>query len=310
MSAVRRLATIAGLLVLAGPAPALAAPELRFRWEFDHVRPDARATALFKAEFRKRGEETAKPPAVTALTVDTPPGTGLGKDAVERCTADDASLMLRGPAACPEGSRIGGGGLSAMTGLGPLVDPLRFDAAIFATPVGFVEVAGLQGGGPTVALDQFRVSGRRIVAAPPAVPGGPPDGRTAVYDVEFRIGPRYVRTPATCPRGGWITTARAGFADGSRAATSGRQLCTGGALRVTVRPRRIRRGRPGTIRVAVSTAAGAPAAGALVRLLGRRARTGPAGTVRLRVRPRRAGRPLVTAAMDGAVGRARLRVRG
>ena len=298
----------AGLLALAVPAPALGAPELQFRWEVDHLRPAAPATALFKAGFRKKGDPAAKPPAVTALVIDPPVGTGLGRASVERCTADDLALMLRGAAACPAGSRIGGGGLTVMTGIGPLIDPLAFDASIFATPTGFVEVAALKGGGPTVALDRFRVQGRRIIASPPATPGGPPDGRSAVYDVEFRIGRRYVHTPAACPRGGWLTSARAEFADASTASTRGVQPCAGGAIRLKVEPARIRAGRRHTLRVKVTTATGAAATGALVRALGRRALTGPSGTARLRVRPRRKGLRRVSASFDGLRTRGRVRV--
>ena len=295
------------MLALALPTPARSAGDLQFRWEVDRLRPGAPATALFEAGFRKKGDPAAKPPAVTGLVVTTPAGTGLGRAGLERCTADDLMLMLRGGAACPPGSQIGSGGLSVMTGLGPLVDPLLFDAGIFATPTGFVEVAGVEGG-PTLALDRFRVEGRRIIASPPAVPGGPPDGRSAPYDVEFRIGPRFVRTPPSCPSGGWVTTARAEFSDSSTASTRGAQACTGGSIRVAVRPNRIRARAPRVVRVTVTTATGAPATGALVRILGRRATTGPGGNVRLRVRPRRAGTRRVTATMDGLRAQTRLRV--
>jgi len=71
-------------------------------------------------------------------------------------------------------------------------------------------------------------------------------------------------------------------------------------LRVSVRPRSIRRGRLVRLRLRVTTTGGKAVRGARVRIAGRRsARTNSRGTTTLRVRIRRGGRVRVQAFLKG-----------
>ena len=81
------------------------------------------------------------------------------------------------------------------------------------------------------------------------------------------------------------------------------------ALRVTVRPRTVVRGRRTLLRIRVRSG-GRGVYGALVRVGGRRARTGRSGRARLRYRfVGRPGRRLVRVTSDGRRATARIRVR-
>src|SRR3954451_3254244 len=56
-----------------------------------------------------------------------PKGSRIDESAVPTCTASDEQLKVEGGAACPDGSDVGPGQVSFMTGLGAPVDPFLLD---------------------------------------------------------------------------------------------------------------------------------------------------------------------------------------
>jgi hypothetical protein len=105
-----------------------------------------------------------------------------------------------------------------MTGFGPPVDPFRTDASIYNTEDGFVEIVKDQNSGATLGSDRFTIEGRTWTGHPPNTPGGPPDGRTAVREIDFTWAPKaaWAITPTRCPKKRrWRATARISYADGT-----------------------------------------------------------------------------------------------
>ena len=189
----------------------------------------ASPTGMFlEITYRKPSAPNAKPPAVTALDISLPAGTKVNLEAVAECTATDAQIMALGDNACSASSRVGAGKVSLITGLGSPVDPVRSDVGIFNDGTGFIEVFTLPGL-PLPSIDQrVNVKGDSVTAQIPAIPGGPPDFRTAVRTVSstFPVSSRYLTTPNACPPSGqWISTATFRFADGTSQVASSMTPC-------------------------------------------------------------------------------------
>lgn len=182
----------------------------------------ARATALrLHILYKAAGNPNAKPSPIRRLLIALPSGTHFDGTARARCLATDVQLMVLGPAACPPESRVGSGTLTVDTGFGTPIDPVATDATLFNTGEGFVEVVTQQDTDRPLGTDRVHVSGHTLSATPPSIPGGPPDGQTAVRQIDFFLdAPQhraraYFTTPGTCPRGGmWTSLARFTFADG------------------------------------------------------------------------------------------------
>jgi hypothetical protein len=182
--------------------------------------------------YKAAGDPNAKPSPISSLRLQLPRGAVLDGSARARCTASDDELMAIGPSACPADSRVGSGTLSVMTGFGPPLDPYTGDATLFNTPGGVVEVVTQKGTDRAVGTDRLHIRGTRVTATPPVLPGGPPDGRIAVREINFTFdapsgGRRpYVKTPRRCPRTRrWTSTGAFRFADGVRDAETAVTTC-------------------------------------------------------------------------------------
>ena len=185
-------------------------------WDYGTDRSDTTTSLRVRLAYRPADGFGGTAPALAGLVLRAPQGARFVPGARPLCTADDAALRVFGRDACPSGSRLGGGTITVDTGLGAPVDPLRLDLAAFATPKGFIELVQLPGSNLTLGFDRLDVSGETLTAHPPATPGGPPDGRTAVRDIDLTLpaDTGYVRTPAVCPAEGWTATVTATFAAG------------------------------------------------------------------------------------------------
>ena len=231
----RRAVLVAlGALALTAAAPARAttghSARVDFSFGFSTVHPAAASGATLFALYRADGDPHAKPQPLRKLVLETPAGTVFDGGALPACSASDAELMIEGTAACPAASTVGGGTLSVITGVGVPVDPVETDATLFNSGDGVIEVFTQQGGHQVLGTDRGKFSnGNTYTANPPLIPGGPPDGQTAVREVHFtfatpahRSHRSFITTPPTCPAGGhWTSRLTAVFADGvSSTATS------------------------------------------------------------------------------------------
>lgn len=208
------------MAMVAATVVAVAGATTGKRADFDlafSTRAPGQTASLTLHVLYKADDPDAKPSPIRKVVVAAPEGTRFHTDAVEVCKASDDQLMAQGSGACPAESRIGGGKLTVMTGFGPPVDPVAGDLALFNGGDTVIEVVTAPGTDRTVGTDRLHIDGSTLSGNPPTTPGGPPDGETAVREIDFTIdaGTGFVSTPRTCTASGkWKSTGTFGFADG------------------------------------------------------------------------------------------------
>src|SRR3954467_11127780 len=164
--------------------------------------------------------------------------------------ASDDELSTRGSDACPAETELTLGTLVGTTGFGPPVDPLVGDDHVFNGPDQIIEVITFPGNSQAPAFARLKIQGSTLPAPPPMLPGGPPDGETAVRSIDFEIpvrtgagGRTFITTPPSCPAGGrWSSAGTFGFADGTSDRVVSATPCASAAarppaMRLSVRPR-------------------------------------------------------------------------
>lgn len=293
----RRLAVSVGAAAaLAVAIPASAPAQSDFGLRFATAAPASPTTAHLHIVYRRAGDRDAKPSPIEQIVIDAPAGTRFGGSTIPACHAGDAELRLLGRAACPAASRVGHGTLTAITGLGAPLDPVRTRLDVFRTSDGVVELVTQPETDVPLAVDRARIEGSTATFAPPATPGGPPDGRTAVREIDLTIGAAdFVTTPPACPPGGrWTSQAAFTFADGSTHRPSATTPCDAQAApprtRLKATPRRVRAGERTRLRFRLRSAERRCVAGATVHLAGRTATTDRRGRATMTRRFTRAKR--------------------
>jgi hypothetical protein len=299
-------AAVGAALAASGTAPATTGSRADFDLALSPAKPAATAELTLHVRYKAAGDDEAKPSPIRKVVVAAPPGTRFNTDATANCDATDDQLMAQGSGACPPESRIGAGKLTADTGFGPPADPVAGDLTLFNGGHSVIEVVTAPGTDRTVGIDRLEIAGSTLTGHPPTTPGGPPDGETAVRQIDFTIdaATRFVTTPAACPASRvWTSTGTFGFADGAEETLASATACKpakrASAARLTVAPTSPRVGRPIRFRARVEGAAASCTRGATVRIGGRRARTGPGGRARLTVTVHRPGAHRATAKKPG-----------
>lgn len=200
---------LSALLILA--ATAAAAPSATYDFSLTER---ARGVTTGLGIHVTYGEPDEKAPGLDALAFALPRGLRVDTAAVARCGASDDELRAGGLGACPADSEVGQGRLVATTGF-PGVDPLEFDVHVLNADGQLIEAVTMPDTSVVVATDRLTVEDGRLVAHPPAPPGGPPDNRTTVreVDVDIEALDGYITTPRRCPRAKrWRSTVIARFA--------------------------------------------------------------------------------------------------
>ena len=276
----------AGFLLAAAPSASAAGPRAEIAVPFKVATPAAPTGLDLDVRYLNPEDRTRKPPAITKVVIKLPEGTTIDTGAVPACTATNDELQARGPDACPPESRVGGGKLEAYTGAGP--DPVVTDLHLFNAPGELVEVVTVEGTKTTAGIDRLTISGSVLTGAPPAVPGGPPDGRTAVSRIVWDLPAHggYLVTPPACG-GEWRAVGEFAFNDGGETRVESVQPCVAASVRpqtaltVTTVPERVRLGRRTRLRVQLTGGDPRCLAGATVRVGTRSARTDAAGRATL-----------------------------
>jgi hypothetical protein len=313
----RRVAVVAAVALLAGASTVLGGETDRggYDLELSTQTPGASTGLAFHILYKHPDDPEAKPPAVTAAVFELPPGLRIDDDALPQCTATDEEFRMQGREACPAETHVGGGTLVAMTGA-PGADPVTTDVEAYNGDGELIEVVFFQDTNTVAGMDRLTIEDGRLVAHPPATPGGPPDGRTAVREIRLEVPARtgasglpYVTAPPDCATGSWVSRAHYEFADGGKTVVTSEAPCTRDrALDVRVSPRRAYAGVRTTFRVAATSTRAGCARAARVRLGGHRTRTGRRGRARIRAKFARAGVRRVVVSKAGC-GRAVARVR-
>lgn len=244
----------------------------------------------FHVVYKNPADPNGKPPALTRAVFGLPAGTRFDTAGTPVCRASDAELQARGRLACPADSTIGAGSLTAITGFGPPADPFVGDLTVFNGGTELVELVTVKGSNAGAGVDRLAIQGDTLRTNPPATPGGPPNGKTAIREVRVSIPTRgrLVTAPPSCPAtGAWTSRGEFGFDDGGGTTVTATTPCTPKATsrartRLRVAPGRARVGRRIRLRVrAHSTVAGC-ARRATIRVGSRRGRTNARGRATLR----------------------------
>jgi hypothetical protein len=302
----RKLQGLAAVTVLAlggviGSAGATTGKRADFDLRLSPASTGAHAALALHVVYKAAGDPNGKPSPIRKVVVAAAPGTRFDTGAVAKCTATDEELQSQGSGACPAESRIGSGKLTADTGFGPPVDPVAGDLTLFNSGTAIIEVVTAPGTDRTIGIDRLRIDGSTLVGHPPTTPGGPPDGETAVRQIDFTIdrATGFVTTPPSC-RGRWVSRGTFGFADGAEETVVSAMACTRPpAARLSLEPARVRVGHAARFTARVLGTSSACRRGATVRIGGRRAKTGASGRATLTVSAHRLGKHQATAKKRG-----------
>jgi hypothetical protein len=234
---VRRGTLIAGVVVLqlALVAPAFAQP-VRMRHgtvddRFTTSRPDVPSGFRYDGVYHAAGDPKGAPPYLRKMTFHTARGLRYDTGAAPQCTASDAELAIRGPSACPAGSRLGGGRVVG-----------RFMGTASTLQADFLNAPGEQiilARSPVFAsVSRGRIAPDMSVTyeAPTCYPWllsapCPVDDALQVAShmrvaARTKAGRAYMRTPARCPRSGyWTTPVEFWWKDGTRDLVRTKQPC-------------------------------------------------------------------------------------
>ncbi|HEX8205961.1 MAG TPA: hypothetical protein VF587_07890 [Solirubrobacteraceae bacterium] len=179
--------------------------------------PASSAGVFLKIDYVNPDDPEAKPYAVQTVIEKLADGTRFDTTVPEQCKASDQELMAQGAAACPEASLVGGG--EAVLDTGPA------DSKQKVTQFNNQDELILLFEGdqpPSRAVSRAPIEGTTITAESPPLPGGPPDGYTALKKVDLELKPvskdgrNYISTPPTCPAGGWQHEISFTYRDGEK----------------------------------------------------------------------------------------------
>jgi hypothetical protein len=310
----RRWALALGLTATAGlvSAPAAtAAPREHVEFALELTNP-APASSTGMHLWAGVPDRNGKPPQLRRVVYELPAGTVLDPTVVPPCHASDDELRARGLGACPAETRVGHGGLTAVTGFGAPLDPLDAEVTVFQGVGELVEAVTPPGSDRVLAVDRARIGPGTLTLNPPEAPGGPPDGRTTIRDIDLVLpgrsaaGRPFLRTPPGCPESGnWVSRVTATYDGGETESATAATPCRVATatpsrprLRLSVVPRRVSAFRRVRFRLRVS---GPPecVAAAVVRFHGRRRTVGRDGRRTVSARFVRPGRHRATASAPG-----------
>jgi hypothetical protein len=226
----RKLQVMAAATLLAtGTAGATTGKRADFSLGFSTKARGARAALVLHVVYKAAGDPNGKPSPIRKVVIRAPSGTRFHTGAVAKCAASDEDLQAQGSGACPAASRVGAGKLTADTGFGPPIDPVAGDLTLFNSGTAIIEVVTAPGTDRVLGIDRLKIAGSTLTGNPPSTPGGPPDGETAVRQIDFTIARAtgYVTTPRTCPRSRrWISRGTFGFADGAEETVRSKTPCS------------------------------------------------------------------------------------
>lgn len=224
-------ATGAGGVALAGSMSRQSA-EIRFTT----ARPAASTGIRTEISYRNPEDPDGKPRPVRMVVTDYPRGSRFDDRVAPICEATDAQLMAQGREACPPASRLGGGDVTAVTGLGEPTDPIEGDLTVFNMSRGIILLATREGTGEALGVNRGTFRGSRLTIPVPPTPGVPDQFQPAITEVALVTHPRSARrgrgringftTPRTCPRSRrWTIRVRFTYDDGVRQTSTATTPC-------------------------------------------------------------------------------------
>jgi hypothetical protein len=242
----RCLPSIALIACLLTTAPAAAEP-VSGRYgtidnQFTTTQPATAAGSSFYGRYHAPDDPSSDPPYMRKMTFHPPAGLRYDTSVPDRCTASDVELALRGPDACPPGSRLGGGKSTSKF----MGEPQTVDLELFNNENEQIILAR----SPlvtTVARGRIEPDMSVTFASPTCWPtvGPAPCPVDTVLQIESRMtSPAYVRrsraymtTPPKCPKSGeWRGRVKFWWADGGEETIVTKQPCSRRPAKRTRRP--------------------------------------------------------------------------
>ena len=213
-----------GMAVLL-PPPAAAVPADFAHGTIDQTltttRPNAPTGLHFVGTYHAAGDRDAPPPYMRKMTFSG--GPRRDTSVPERCTASDVELAASGAAACPDGSRLGGGTTDGLF----MGFPTTVELDVFNNTGEQIMVVRSPGVA-TVSRGRIHPDGSIEFASPTCFPShaGCPVDNSLQLRSEVTLPPyttsrggkvrSYLTTPAKCPKSRhWKTTVRLWWSDGS-----------------------------------------------------------------------------------------------
>lgn len=230
------LALLAATAAAALPASAQAGPRASYEQMFTTSAPGASTGTDTRIVYKHPDDPKAKPIPVRREVFTFPRGTRFDGSVVPNCTASDSEVQVLGPSACPAESQVGSGHDGTfMTGF-PGSGETPMDLDMFDVRRGFIVVGSPRDNPMLRQVAHATREGRVVTVNAPRMPGGPPDGESALRRIHNVFGARsaggraYVRTPRTCPSSGtWKFKLRLVWADGVRTKHVDRMRCRTGS---------------------------------------------------------------------------------
>jgi hypothetical protein len=205
--------------------------------QFTTTHPGAPAGFNFTGTYHAAGDPAGDPPYMRRMISYSPRGQRFDTSVPERCSASDIELAMSGAAACPAGSRLGGGTTTTKF-LGMFQSTVNVDffnntdeqIILVRSPVL-----------STVARGRLRPDGSVEFASPTCFPSIQPPGCPVDEVLQLRstisvppytrlshgVVRSYLTTPPACPVAGhWQTPIRLWWADGSIDTVVTEQPCT------------------------------------------------------------------------------------
>jgi hypothetical protein len=197
----------------------------------------------FNARYHAAGNKNGAPPPLRRMVFYAPSGMRYDTSVPARCTASDVELQARGPAACPAGSRLGGGTVEGLFYV-PFAHSVLFDHYHHTVDVmngANEQIVLIKSEGWTVVRGRVRPDNSIDFTPTTCFPASPTGKCADEYIIQLAsstvlapykktVGGRvrsYATTPAKCPAGGnWSSTVRFWWADGAVDSVVNKWPCT------------------------------------------------------------------------------------
>jgi hypothetical protein len=248
-----RIAAVAAVALASLPVAAGAQSESRqsAASEFVESRPGEPTGLRLAIDYVNPSDPNAKPPAVQKVVVKLQPGTSIDTSVPALCKASNGELMTNGASACPAASKVGGGEIDVDTGLPGAERNLENAVTLLNNKDELIFLLESKGGAPSKTVLRAPIDGAAVTTETPPLPGGPPDGFSAVKRVRLTLDRvsagqgsnrrSYVTTPRQCPAAGsWTNSATFTYRDGVSQTVANGSPCTGATARVDFKAPRIR----------------------------------------------------------------------
>jgi hypothetical protein len=209
---------------------------------FTTTRPGTATGLSYKGTYHAAGDEKGAPPYLPRMVFVYPRGFRFDTSVPDRCSATDPELEVRGPDACPAGSRLGEGTTEGLF-MAPITHSFVFDHYthhLYVVNGANGQIMLIESEGFTVVRGKFQPDGSQVFNSPTCFPsppaGGCPDNYILQLGSTTSIAPytktvggavrSYATTPSKCPRRGyWGTTVEFSWSDGSTDSVVSKQPC-------------------------------------------------------------------------------------